>query len=311
MPLLENRVSDADLDRLRATATSARVLVVGSLNVDLILEADDEPPDEGAVTVRSARTLVGGHAGNCAAALAALGVSVGVAGAVGADPDGELLVADLEARGVDVSAVHRRTSVPTGRVVIPVFGEKHYMMLIRGANDTFGAAELLDAMNGGFDAVMLFDPGIEALRALRRPDASTVCWTPGGVNAAHPVAAHVASQSDVVFVNRAERRRLAVDVAGELVVTSGGEGSVLCVDGRETAVPARRVRVVDPTGAGDAFAATYVLARLAGFDPECRLAAANFSGSVAVGATGARSRSATLRDLLLYLSPEWNSVTER
>ncbi|WP_337832953.1 PfkB family carbohydrate kinase [Pseudonocardia sp. TMWB2A] len=282
---------------MRLTAARARVLVVGSLNIDLVLRAAAEPLDEGAVAVESAQTLVGGHAGNCASALAALGVSVDVAGAVGQDSDGDLLVRDLSDRGIDVSRVSRHPDLPTGRVVIPVFDDKHYMLLARGANEAFGAHELLKALDGGHDAVMVFDPGLEALQALRRTDA-LLCWSPGGLYASSRVAEHVVPQADVIFVNRSEYKDLGVAVPGELVVTLGARGSLVRHRGSELAVPARRAAVVDPVGAGDAFAAAYVLARLAGLTAAARLAVGNAGGAAAVEGSGARTALATLVELL-------------
>jgi ribokinase len=300
-------LSGVDAEGLAAAAASMRVLVIGSLNVDLILIADREPGDDGAAVVRTRSVQPGGHAGNCAAALAALGVLVAVAGAVGADADGDRVLADLRGRGIDVTGVRRRDDQPTGQVVIPVFGERHYMLLCRGANEAFGAAELMATLSGGeYDAVMLFDPAREALRCAgaaldrtaRRP---RLYWTPG-VFAADPVAAEVLPQCDLVFVNRSECRALAAfarpEPATDLVVTLGAAGSQLRSGGTELTVPARPTRVVDPTGAGDAFASAYLVAELAGLAPELRLALGNACGASAVGVTGARSRSATLPDLL-------------
>ncbi|MGK4580983.1 carbohydrate kinase family protein [Kitasatospora sp. HPMI-4] len=297
---------------LRETAAKARVLVIGSLNVDLILNVDSEPPDEGAVLVRKATTDVGGHAGNCASALAALGMSVSLVAAVGTDADGDLLLADLLRRGVDVSGVRRYEQEPTGRVVIPVFGEKHYMLLSRGANELLTASDVQDAaLRQDFDAVMLFDPSREVLREIERvtakmASAPILCWTPGGIYSRDPVAEQVVPHCDVLFLNRAEHGDLAERLPAiesdalrpELVLTSGENGSALRHRGSEWAVPARRVPVVDPTGAGDAFSAAYLLARLAGLEPVQRLAVANASGALAVGAVGARGRLARLPDLV-------------
>lgn len=296
---------------LRDTAANIRVLVIGSLNVDLILHAGSEPPDEGAVLVRDATTEVGGHAGNCAAALAALGISVSLVAAVGVDSDGDLLLADLRQRGIDVRGVRRFTEQPTGRVVIPVFGESHYMLLCRGANDLLTAADVDAALRERFDAILVFDPSKPALREIGqvfsrcRPPPWRF-WTPGGIYAADPVAAQVISDCDVIFLNRAEHHCLfeqvgALDAAApdsQVVVTLGAEGSLLRYHSQEWAVPSRRVPVVDPTGAGDAFAASYAVALLAGLEPGLRLAVANVSGALAVGAQGARARLATLADLL-------------
>jgi ribokinase len=295
---------------LRQAAAHARVLVVGSLNVDLILRADGEPEDEGAVLVHEESTQAGGHAGNCAAALAALGVRVAVAGAVGADDDGQSLLVDLRDRGVDTALV-RRADRPTGRVVIPVFGTKHYMLLCRGANDSFGAADLREVLRADrYDAVLVFDPAREALPGVGAALSGLAVppllgWTPGGIFSADPVAADVLPHCDMVFANAVEHRQLndrakALDVLrpdAELVVTLGEGGSVLYQAGQELRVPVERVAVVDPTGAGDAFTAAYLLARLAGLAPETRLALANAGGARAVTVVGARSAPAALTDL--------------
>ena len=285
---------------LLEAAARTRVLVIGSLNVDLILEADSEPSDESAAIVRRASTQVGGHAGNCASALATLGMSVSLVAAVGTDADGDLLLADLCERGIDVRGVRRLPGQPTGRVVIPVFGDKHYMLLCRGANDFLAAEDVQEALRESYDAVLLFDPSREALLAV--DTSSQLCWTPGGIYSDDAVAAQVLPRCEVVFVNRAEHRQLSghavVAERTQLVMTLGAEGSLLRHNGREWRAPARPVPVVDPTGAGDAYAAAYVLALLAGLAPADRLVIANSGGALAVSAVGARGRLATLHELI-------------
>jgi ribokinase len=288
-------------------------LVVGSLNTDLVLTCEGEPPDEGAVVVRDSAILPGGHAGNCASALAALGLSVTLLGVVGTDSEGDLVLGDLRRRGVDVSRIVRHAQTPTGRVVIPVFGEKHYMMLLRGANELLTPADLRVALTeepGPYDAVMLSDPSLGVLLEAgqmvdRLPARPVLCWTPGGVYSRHPAVAQVVPHCDVVFANTAEHRALmrtapmAVEEPKfELVLTAGREGSSMRQGSTRWIAPVHPVTVVDPTGAGDAFAAAYLLARLAGLEPESRLRAANRSGALAVGAVGAHASLATLADLL-------------
>jgi ribokinase len=304
----------AEARALADTAASARVLVIGSLNVDLILRADAEPVDDGAVLVRDLETAPGGHAGNCASALAALGMSVTLVAAVGADPDGDWLLDDLRRRGVDVSGVRVCPQAPTGRAVIPVFGTRHYMLLHRGANDLLQAGDALRASAsepGGFDAVLIFDPSEDVLLAsgdLAGGGAKppVLGWTPGGIYARDPVAARVIPQCDVLFANRAELAALSQAVPcviadtlrPELIMTAGEHGAVVRHRGAQWQAPAQPVSVADPTGAGDAFSAAYLLARLAGLEPDRRLRAANLSGALAVSAVGARGRLATLADLL-------------
>jgi ribokinase len=299
--------------QLRATAVTARVLVVGSLNVDYILHADHEPEDEGAVVLRSITRTVGGHAGNCAAALASLGVSVSLLGSIGADADGELILGDLIPRGIDVSLVRRYDQAPTGTAFIPVFGDKHYLMLGRGANELLTAAEVSVALAHEFDAVMLFDPSHEVILEVTRLRAAQaswplLCWTPG-LNAGDPITARVARQVDVLLLNRDEHRQVAAQLPGltaggqgpEIILTLGESGSLLRDgdrDDREWRAPALDVSVVDPTGAGDAFSATYLLAKLAGLSPRRRLELGNVAGALAISATGARACLATVSDLV-------------
>lgn len=299
---------------LRETAGRSRVLVIGSLNMDLIVHSDREPADDSAVTARSVAIAPGGHAGNCASALATLGVQVGVVGAVGTDPEGESVLADLRARGIDVSAVHRHPSAPTGQVIIPVFRDKHYMLMHRGANDVLPAAAVHDALTEPVDAVVLFDPSRAALHAAvaaiaQLPKRPLLCWCPGGLYCDDGSTAEIAPQCDLLLLNRDENTRISHTAGGaalrraptEVVTTLGAEGALLRRADQEWHAPAEPAVVRDPTGAGDAFAAAYLLAALAGLPPQQRLRSGNVAGALAVGTVGARARQTTLPDLISAL----------
>jgi ribokinase len=310
VPMPDHR---AALDR---AATNSRVVVIGSLNVDLIVHSDREPADDAAVIAPSIVTAPGGHAGNCASALAALGVRVGVAAAIGMDPEGDSVLEDLRTRGVGISAVHRYTSAPTGRVIIPVFPDKHYMLMHRGANDLLPAAKVRDALTAPIDAVVMFDPSREALRETvdtisRRRPRPLLCWCPGGVYCGDQIVAEIAPHCDVLLLNRDEHRQILGRLGsaplgrpgGDVVLTMGPEGALLRRGDREWRAPAQPARVVDPTGAGDAFAAAYLVSVLAGLPPMSRLRSGNLAGARTVGAVGARARQASLADLITGLEP--------
>ena len=84
----------------------------------------------------------------------------------------------------------------------------------------------------------------------------------------------------------------------EVVVTRGAEGARAWEHGRVLSAPARPVVLVDATGAGDVFSATYVAARRWGWTAERRLAAANWAAGHAIGSIGGGSSSPT-REILL------------
>ena len=113
---------------------------------------------------------------------------------------------------------------------------------------------------------------------------------------AGPVLRDLVSRADVVFAAPDEAalfvgRSSPVDGLAELgprevVVKDGARGCEALIDGARFTVPALRVRVVDPVGAGDAFVAGYLAERLGGATPEERLRTAVAAGAFAVTVPG-------------------------
>jgi len=302
---------DESQARLRSTARERRVVVAGSLNVDHLLEVDGDPDDDGTFLVRRETWHPGGHAGNCAAALARLGVDVALVAAVGCDEDGDLLVEDLASSRVDISGVRRIEGMPTGRVTIPLFGARHFMLMARGANDSLNISDVQAALERSADAVIAFDPAPVALLAIGErlswvEDAPRLYWTPGGLYARDALLDALLPACATAFFNRAEfslaRARLDAGRRApgrrETVVTLGAEGSVLLEPTGPVKVEAPAVACVDPTGAGDVFCAAYVLASLAGLAAATRLLVANVAGAHAVTQTGARGGHLDLDELI-------------
>ena len=292
-------------DGVRAALAGRKVLVVGGLNLDHHIRVDHEPADDGATRVVEYATGGGGHAGNCATALAALGCDTSVFTAVGDDAEGERLLAELARRGIRTRLAVRVAGAATGRVFIPAFPGRRYMLMFRGAGDSWPAAACRSVPFADFAAVVLFDPPRQVLREVlaRAFDAGVpVHWNPGGVHAAADWALDPARGVRRLVVNRAECAQLFGEPPDRgslpghclrhglrrLVVTLGAEGAV-ATDGESLwEVPARPARVVDPTGAGDAFVAASTAADLAGLaDPEA-LAWGAAAGACAVAVPGAR-----------------------
>src|SRR6478752_8320051 len=99
---------------------SGRVIVVGSVNVDLVVTTERLPaPGETVIGGRFARHH-GGKGGNQAVAAARLGATVAFVGAVGGDAFGVEARAALEAEGVDVGGLLTLPDEPTGVALIVV-----------------------------------------------------------------------------------------------------------------------------------------------------------------------------------------------
>ncbi|ANY05108.1 ribokinase [Pseudonocardia sp. HH130630-07] len=242
-----------------------RVLVVGSLNADLVVRTDRFPA--AGETVAGADLVVGpgGKGANQAVAMARLGGDVAMVGAVGTDGHGTLVRDAVAAAGVDVSRVAVRRGPATGTAVITVDAAADNTIVVSpGANATLAAADL-----PSFDGVAVLTLSLEsplgtvlAAATAARAAGTTVLLnlSPFG-----PVPDGLLESTDVLVVNEHEAALLGEHPVGRTVVTRGAQGCVVTEHGVRTPVDALAVEPVDTTGSGDAFLAA-VAVRLAAGD---------------------------------------------
>ncbi|MEU8298421.1 PfkB family carbohydrate kinase [Micromonospora sp. NPDC048909] len=291
-----------------------RVVIVGDVLTDVVAVLAG-PLATGSDTSAEIRFSGGGQAANTAAWIAAQGAPVTLVGAVGDDDAGRDRVAELADAGVDC-AVQRVAGEVTGTVIVLAGDDERSMISQRGANLRLSAehveralAAVPDAGHLHLSAYTLLDAGsrgagLRALAAARERGLST------SVDAASAAplrrvgaAAFLAWVRDVdlLLVNADEATVLAggldpaaqaraLSAAARRVVVKRGAAGAVWVDRAATVsvAPARRVAVVDVTGAGDAFAAGLLTAWLGGADPRAALARAGDLGALAVSTVGAR-----------------------
>ena len=97
-----------------------RILVIGSINMDVVLKAEKFPAPGETVLGTDLSLIPGGKGANQAVALSRLGASASLLGRVGADPWGEELAGKLRENGVDMENVAAVDSLPTGNATIIV-----------------------------------------------------------------------------------------------------------------------------------------------------------------------------------------------
>jgi sugar/nucleoside kinase (ribokinase family) len=251
------------------------LVVLGDLMVDVVAQVD-EPIARGGDTPARISVSGGGSAANVAAWAAALGAPVALVCNVGDDERGRTAIAELE--GVDV---HARVDPerPTGTCVVLVApGGERTMLSDPGANDApLPEIPLGDHLHVAGYALVRDGPRASALRAIERARAAgmTVSVDPSPLvrpDAIPPV--------DLLLPNERE----AEGLEGEMVVKLGARGARW----GDLHVPAEPVEVVDTTGAGDAFAAGYVLAALGGAPAAAAAAAGIAAAGRTLRVTGAR-----------------------
>jgi len=291
------------------------VLVVGDVVTD-VLAVLSGPLAVGSDTPAEVRLTAGGSAANTAVWLARAGAAVTLAATVGDDPAGEARLAELSAAGVRL-AVRRCPGASTGTVVVLTGPHERSMLCDRGANLLLAPSDVDDglavstAAHVHLSGYTLFDErsrtaGRYALAEARRRGLTT------SVDAASAAPLHRAEGfldwvrgADLLFANLDEARVLTgrsaapadqaaalagalAEVAGAAVVKRGADGAVWARGTDVISVPAEPAVAVDPTGAGDAFAAGLLAAWLAGEAPLEALRAGARLGALAVGTVGGR-----------------------
>jgi ribokinase len=282
------------------------IAVVGSINLDVVVEVERHPAPGETVLGGDRRELPGGKGANQAVAAARLGAEVGMVGRVGDDDAGRRLRDGLAAEGVDVAHVVVDPSAPTGMALIAVDRAGENMIVVSpGANARVSAADVEAAgelLSGAGVTVAQHEVPEETVAAAVAGARGIVVLNPAP---ARPVAVAV----DVLVPNRGELEALAgrrgdpvelargLDVARAVVVTLGSEGAVVIEGDRVERIPAPEVEAVDTTGAGDAFCGALAQALDAGADlvESARWAVRAAAASVTkAGAQGGLPRAADL-----------------
>lgn len=288
-----------------------RVACVGDVVTD-VLAVLAAPLAPGSDTLAAIRVTGGGQAANTAAWLAELGCPVTLAAAVGDDEAGRERLAELAAGGV-TCAVRVCPGAATGAIVVLSAGDDRTMITDRGANLLLDPQTVVSAVAGAdhvhLSAYTLLDArsrpaGLAALAAARDLGLTTSV----DAASAEPLRAVGAEEflswctgislllanSDEAGVlagpgTPTEQARALLAHAGESVIKLGPAGAVWAGADNVVSEPAYPVAALDPTGAGDAFAAGLLAARMAGVtDPGRALRAGIAAGARAVAHLGAR-----------------------
>lgn len=276
------------------------MVVVGSVNVDLVVRVHRLPSPGETVTGGTFHRALGGKGANQAAAAAKLGARTRLVGLTGDDEFGRLAREDLAAHGVDLTGLGRGEG-PTGVATILVdSGGENLIAVAPGANHEVTAAHVATHLErlgepGGvvLSVLEVPDEAVEAAAVTARDRGSRFVLNPAPARA---LPAELLARCDVLTPNEHELRALGgVDAlhglgVGAVVVTRGAEGAEVHLPGRAPLhVDPFRAEVIDTTGAGDAFNGTFAWALAEGrpLDQAVRLAAA--AGALATRALGARA----------------------
>jgi ribokinase len=295
------------------------VAVVGSLNLDMVVDVARLPGRGETVVGRNFQSSPGGKGANQAAAAAALSSGIAMAGRVGDDTAGAALVADLRTRGVDTSGVLSTPGVPTGAATVAVEpGGENLIIVAPGANAAVTPQDVAIAAVRSAQVVLLqLEIPLAAVAATVAVATGTIVLNPAP---ATELPADLLAGVDVLVPNEWELAALAgvrpatyspqelatlarKVTAGPVVVTMGARGALVVGSASDDPMMATppAVTPVDTTGAGDCFCGALCVslasgARLA--DAARYAVAAAALSTTGAGARGALPDDAAVRTLL-------------
>jgi ribokinase len=290
-----------------------RVVIVGSVNVDLVMRVPALPAPGQTVLGGTLARADGGKGANQAVAAARAGADVHFVGAVGR-ADGDDSLAALAAEGVDVSAV-ARLAEPTGHAFVLVdAGGENQIAVASGANARLSAARVQAALGSlrlaARDVVVLsFEVPAAALRAASRAAAGAgsqlvVNPAPARLRSVdvlagaiatpnvHELAALAGGLPGAAAEPGAAASALARRTGGVVIVTLGPDGALVADAGHGGAplhVQGHRVAVRDTTGAGDTFTGVLAASLAAGLPLAACARRAVAASALAVTGDGARA----------------------
>lgn len=311
--------------------TSPRIVVLGSINMDVVIRCETLPRPGETVIAKSSDEVCGGKGANQAIAAARLGGKVEMIGSVGSDSFATRLLTNLRDADISVEAVRRENACASGLAVVAVEDSgQNSILVVPGANGRVTIETLSEHEHRIASSEMLLCQlelptetvirGIEVARA----NGVRVILNPAPMPSVFPESLfHV----DLICPNQHEAESLlktsivsaddAVSASQELVrrgakhsvITLGSDGAVVCDGSRTQWIKPFVISPIDTTAAGDAFAGAIAVywPQLGDLFQAARYASA--AGAIAASRAGAQPSLPTRAELEAFFSSQSHDAT--
>ncbi|MHA1506632.1 MAG: carbohydrate kinase family protein [Candidatus Asgardarchaeia archaeon] len=298
------------------------VVCVGNANLDMVFNVKKRAADDEKVDVDEFFECFGGSSANTAVALSRLGWKVGYVCCVGNDDVGSSFLRELNIEGVDTSRAKVLDDKRTGfNIILNFLGGEHTIYSYRGANEYLYDVDFdLDYLNGA-KVVYLSSIDYRTFRKFVGMSRSKNLRTKMAMAPGHRVLSigykklmEDLNLLDILFMNRREfliftgAKPTVTNIKeflgcfeGCAVVTLGGDGAVALEFGEFSKVDAFKVKVEDPTGAGDGFSAGFIHAYIKGMDLHDRLFLGSAVSALQIQKKGARNGLPNREELKKFL----------
>ncbi|WP_110933415.1 ribokinase [Paenibacillus bouchesdurhonensis] len=291
---------------------ACKILVIGSINMDLVLRVPYIPQVGETLLGSSVQRIPGGKGANQAVTAAKLGADVYMLGKVGGDEFGDPLIDNLNQAGVHTDHIDLVSEASSGLAVIQVNDEgDNSIVVLAGANDLCNKDYILaheDLVKDTDIVILQMEIPYEAVYKaveLASKHNKTVILNPAP--APDSIPDDVLGKLDYLIPNETELQKLsgqpvdsiaAAEEAAKillskgvsnLIVTLGSNGSLYVSANGAVHVPARTVKAVDTTAAGDSFVAAFAVGLSEGKSVEAAIGFATKVSSIVVTKSGAQT----------------------
>ncbi|MBI5564672.1 MAG: ribokinase [Chloroflexi bacterium] len=294
------------------------IVVVGSVNMDLVVRAPHLPQPGETIIGSDFKTFPGGKGANQAVAAARLGGHVKMIGRVGNDAFGEELLRTLANDHVDTTFVQRDADTPSGVALITVEEAGQNTIVVASGANAKVTPDDVDRAEAAFDGasvllLQLESPLPTVLHAIEvaKKHQVRVILNPAP---SQPLNAQLLSLVDYLVPNQIELALLTQTQTIEtgvhqlqslgvkhVVVTLGGDGVAVFEDKQTDRLAAHPVKVVDTTAAGDAFVGGFAVALVEGKSTREAAEWGNAAGALAVTRAGAQPSLPTRAELERFI----------
>ncbi|MFS2093518.1 ribokinase [Pseudomonas sp. Pseusp11] len=303
----------------------AKVVVIGSLNMDLVTRAPRLPRGGETLIGQSFATVSGGKGANQAVAAARLGAQVSMVGCVGSDAYGEALRGALLAERIDCQAVSTVEDSSGVALIVVDDNSQNAIVIVAGANGAL-TPEVVDRFDNVLQTAdviicQLEVPDATVGHALKRGRelGKTVILNPAP--ASRPLPADWYAAIDYLIPNESEASalsglpvdslstaeaaatRLIAMGAGKVIITLGAQGSLFANGITFEHFPAPKVKAVDTTAAGDTFVGGFAAALAAGKSEAEAIRFGQVAAALSVTRAGAQPSIPTLSDVQAFKAP--------
>ena len=275
-----------------------KILVVGSINVDLTTVTKTIPKKGETVIGESFAILPGGKGANQAVAASRLGANVSFYGNIGNDDFGNYLLNNFKKNNIDTKFI-KKVDLNTGVANIIVHEGDNQIIVNRGANEAFRSSDFDKSILDNFDIISLQNEIDVNFTHFIIEEAfkknKIIVFNPAPYN--NDLSIELIDKATYIILNEIEANMMLgkdfktklKDYANKVIITLGGDGVIYFNGSEYVQVVSNNVPVIDTTGAGDTFCGAFISALSEGYSINSSITKANTAASYSIQKLGAQS----------------------